>query len=197
MKYIAFTTLPHRLVAAVVNSLFSFWWDVTNDWGLDLLKPRSREDSRNGSSFQRRLTSSLRTTTPLLGRHCASSHQEVFETGIARDSDHQYQVYPYGLRPILLFPLPVYPLVISLDLILRMTWSIKLSSHLHSKTDGSIVIFWIEVAEVARRWMWVFIRIEWEVIRRSQDAAHKKEINDYDESESDYEMILSAENSSL
>jgi len=26
------------LLAAAANSLYSFWWDVTNDWGLDLLR---------------------------------------------------------------------------------------------------------------------------------------------------------------
>ena len=25
----------------LLNTLFSFWWDVTNDWGLDLLQPHS------------------------------------------------------------------------------------------------------------------------------------------------------------
>lgn len=27
-----------RLLSVFINSLFSFWWDVTNDWGLDLLR---------------------------------------------------------------------------------------------------------------------------------------------------------------
>ena len=53
-----------------------------------------------------------------------------------------------------------------------MTWSIKLSSHLYSQTDGSALIFWLEMAEVLRRWIWVFLRVEWEVIRHGRDKAH-------------------------
>lgn len=52
-----------------------------------------------------------------------------------------------------------------------MTWSIKLSSHLYSQSDGSVLIFWLEMAEVLRRWIWVFLRIEWEVVRRGKDKA--------------------------
>lgn len=76
--------------------------------------------------------------------------------------------YPFGLRPTLLLPLPVYPFVIVADLFLRLTWSAKLSSHLHSFVSGDLVIFWIEMAEVVRRWMWVFLRVEWEVIKQQE-----------------------------
>jgi len=58
-------------------------------------------------------------------------------------------------------------------LVLRLTWSIKLSSHLHAKAqgEGSLLIFWVEVAELVRRWIWVFIRVEWEIVKRSEDSA--------------------------
>lgn len=52
-----------------------------------------------------------------------------------------------------------------------MTWSIKLSSHLYSQSDGSVLIFWLEIAEVLRRWIWVFLRIEWEIVKRGKDMA--------------------------
>jgi hypothetical protein len=58
------------------------------------------------------------------------------------------------------------------NLVLRMTWSIKLSSHLHSQSEGSALILWLEVAEVLRRWMWVFIRVEWEVAKNAQHKSH-------------------------
>lgn len=51
-----------------------------------------------------------------------------------------------------------------------MSWSVKLSPHLHSAGDGSFVAFWMEVAEILRRWLWVFIRVEWEVVKRIQSA---------------------------
>lgn len=79
--------------------------------------------------------------------------------------------YPFGLRPTLLLPLPVYPFAIVADLVLRMTWSVKLSSHLHAYAEGDRLIFLIEFAEMARRWMWVFLRVEWEVVKERKVRA--------------------------
>jgi hypothetical protein len=95
--------------------------------------------------------------------------------------------HPYGLRPDLLYPLPVYPLLIFLNLVLRLTWSVKLSSHLHSDSDGSKVIFWLEVAELARRWMWVFLRVEWEVIRKKGEQ--KGLVDESSGGDEDYELV--------
>lgn len=78
---------------------------------------------------------------------------------------------PWGLRSTLLLPLPSYPLAIFINLVLRLTWSIKLSSHLHTHTSGAVVIFWIEVAELLRRWIWVFFRVEWECVRRNKEKS--------------------------
>jgi hypothetical protein len=70
-----------------------------------------------------------------------------------------------------------------------MTWSIKLSSHLYSVTDGSVGIFWLEVAEIVRRWLWVFLRVEWEVIKKLHDGNPKGRPNDYNfHPEREYEM---------
>ncbi|KAH9931084.1 EXS-domain-containing protein [Epithele typhae] len=89
------------LLAAAVNSLYSFWWD------------------RSGA---------------------ASPDVSV------------------RLRPTLLYPLAVYPLAILVDLILRLTWSASWRpDHL-----------WIELAEVVRRWMWVFLRVEWETVKEAR-----------------------------
>ena len=88
---------------------------------------------------------------------------------------HPAGVHPYGLRPRLLYPLPVYPLALFINLVLRLTWSVKLSSHLHANAlgEGSFFIFWVEVAELVRRWVWVFIRVEWEIVRRAQDGVKR------------------------
>lgn len=75
----------------------------------------------------------------------------------------------WGLRGTLLFPPHVYPMAIFINLILRLTWSFKLSSHLH--IHGAVVIFWIEVAELLRRWMWVFFRVEWECVKKMVGSA--------------------------
>ena len=37
-----------------------------------------------------------------------------------------------------------------------------------------MVIFWLEVAEVVRRWMWVFVRVEWEVVKNMQTKEDRR-----------------------
>ncbi|EEB87277.1 hypothetical protein MPER_15449 [Moniliophthora perniciosa FA553] len=71
-----------------------------------------------------------------------------------------------------------------------MTWSIKLSVHLHSKSDESIALFMIEVAEIFRRWMWVFLRVEWEAIKKmSEGLGQLKYEGNTTGDEPDYELI--------
>ncbi|KAJ6500054.1 EXS family-domain-containing protein [Mycena vitilis] len=169
------------LLAAAVNSLYSFWWDVTNDWGLSLLKPNDTSTDRPPPP-RRLLLPHLQSEFPRTSTSASD----------ATPTNHQRQPYPYGLRATLLYPLPVYPLLVFLNLVLRLTWSIKLSTHLHSKTDGSVAIFWLEMAEVVRRWMWVFLRVEWEVIKKMQHGSHRDVLLDDfsgDETDAEYEMV--------
>lgn len=120
------------LVAVTVNSLYSFYWDVTKDWDLTLFTPASREP-----------------------RALASP------------------VYPWGLRERLVFRLPnLYYAAIVLDLLLRFTWSMKLSPHLDQFSSWESGIFVVEFLEVFRRWVWIFFRTETEWIRTTGSAAH-------------------------
>ncbi|CAK5281716.1 unnamed protein product [Mycena citricolor] len=168
------------LLAAIVNSLYSFWWDVTNDWGLTLLKPTPEETDKKPAPPRQLLLSQS-------GSH--SPHGSQDETA----TNHQRESHPYGLRSMLLYPLPVYPLLIFLNLVLRLTWSVKLSSHLHSKSEGSVTIFWLEMAEVIRRWMWVFLRVEWEVVKKGQEGARRGAmVDEYSGDEAEYEMVYRA-----
>ncbi|KAI0256254.1 EXS-domain-containing protein [Lactifluus subvellereus] len=173
--------LWYVLLAALVNSLYSFWWDVTNDWGFDLLQITSRLKCPRQPSFPRPLvlpTMHEREESVISPRSSTTS----LVISPARTSSYpppaNAHIHPYGLRPRLLYPLPVYPLALFINLILRLTWSVKLSSHLHARAqgEGSLVIFWLEVAELVRRWVWVFIRVEWEIVRRTQDAAKHTEV---------------------
>ncbi len=111
------------LIAVLVNSVYSFYWDVAKDWDLTLFSP-----SRDRSA-----------------------------------PDH-----PYGLRRVLYFPTPeIYYAAIGVDFILRFTWSLKLSPHLDHFNDLEGGIFVIELMEVARRWIWIFFRVETEWVRNS------------------------------
>ncbi|TGO62232.1 hypothetical protein BCON_0021g00450 [Botryotinia convoluta] len=111
------TTTLYRfwLLSVLINSLYSFYWDVTKDWDLTLLTP----SSKNTAS--------------------------------------------YPLRPRLYLPTQeLYYIAILFDFLLRFTWSLKLSPHLDHFADFESGIFLLEVLEVARRWMWIFLRVETE-----------------------------------
>ncbi|ROW11600.1 hypothetical protein VMCG_01356 [Cytospora schulzeri] len=111
------------VAAALVNSLYSFYWDVAKDWDLTLFSPR-RERNSPGHAF--------------------------------------------GLRRRLMVGGPaLYYLVIVTDLMLRCTWSLKLSPHLDHITDFESSIFLIEFLEVFRRWVWIFFRVETEWLRQA------------------------------
>ncbi|KAH8602638.1 protein-ER retention protein-like protein [Bisporella sp. PMI_857] len=81
-------------------------------------------------------------------------------------------MHAYGLRPRLYFPSKnFYYIVIALDLLLRCTWSLKLSPHLDHFADFESGIFLMELLEVVRRWIWIFFRVETEWVRNTTQAA--------------------------
>lgn len=76
--------------------------------------------------------------------------------------------HAFGLRRRLYIGPPnTYYGVILLDLMLRCTWSLKLSPHLDHIADFESSIFIIEFLEVFRRWVWIFFRVETEWIRNN------------------------------
>jgi hypothetical protein len=118
------------LVAVIVNSLYSFYWDVANDWDLTLLSP-SRSDPE----------------------------------------------HPYGLRRKMGFRTDeIYYIAIGLDLLLRITWTLKLSPHLDQFNDWEGGIFCIEALEVFRRWIWIFFRVETEWVRNTTSGLGQDDI---------------------
>lgn len=167
-----------RLLAALVNSLYSFWWDVTYDWGFDLLRPKAKVESRSRAHSPPRplMLPRLHSRSALLSK--AGSEEITKDSHMEDDDDYTLEAqslaekpYPFGLRRTLLLPLAIYPFAIVADLILRLTWSAKLSSHLHSHIEGDRAIFLVEFAEMLRRWMWVFIRVEWELVKEREVRA--------------------------
>lgn len=78
--------------------------------------------------------------------------------------------HEWGLRRDICFESArLYYVAILADLILRCTWSLKLSPHLVHFNDLEAGIFVIELLEVFRRWIWIFFRVEteWSEQRRS------------------------------
>ena len=71
--------------------------------------------------------------------------------------------HPWGLRRHTHFhKKQIYYAAIIIDMILRCTWSLKLSPHLDHFNDLEGGIFIMEFLEVLRRWMWIFFRVETE-----------------------------------
>ncbi|KAK4342014.1 hypothetical protein RND71_037830 [Anisodus tanguticus] len=100
---------PLWLLSAVVNSLYSFYWDLTRDWDL--------------SCFTR----IFKFTRPHILSHVL-----------------------YGRKW-------VYFWVIGSNLILRCTWTYKLSAHLR---HNYLTVFAITALEIFRRFQWAFFRVE-------------------------------------
>ncbi|KAF8638009.1 hypothetical protein AX16_010641 [Volvariella volvacea WC 439] len=157
------------LLATAINSCYSLWWDITNDWGMELLRPDSADSRLSTPTPPRRLLLPRLHSHPQL----ASPNGSAIDLGEASSFDFRKpsRISVFGLRPTLLFPTYIYPTLIATNLILRLIWLVKLSSHLHIKTDGTIGTFMFELCEIIRRWLWVFIRVEWEVVRRAQERS--------------------------
>ena len=105
------------VVALVVNTLFTFLWDVTQDWGF--FRSPGTGDGTYWPGLKRRL---------LLSQS----------------------------------PVPYY-LVIVANFVMRIAWSIKLSPHVVALSrDG--VIFLLELTEVVRRHLWIYLRVEKQIV---------------------------------
>mmetsp|Transcript_25111 Transcript_25111/g.34606 ORF Transcript_25111/g.34606 Transcript_25111/m.34606 type:complete len:461 (+) Transcript_25111:168-1550(+) len=107
---------PLWLTASVLNSAYSFYWDVTFDWDFSLLSRKIFTASRN----------------------------------IGLRGDLLYS--PSGKTGTLFY----YWVVVS-DILLRITWTYKLSSHLRHNQMMSLLV---SILEVFRRFQWIFFRVE-------------------------------------
>jgi len=176
------------LISISFNSFFSFMWDILMDWGLCrqgsryfLLRDDLRFISVNNDGYRK--TSFNETSlffdadeneqapdspSPVM---VVEDNPELFFRGSKNSSESNKEeaahlVHP-SLPPKLLKPLlPQTPILyycaIILDFVLRVLWSFKLSVHLQLSQGG--LTFILEICEVLRRFLWLFFRIEWQVI---------------------------------
>jgi len=190
------------LLGVVINSMYSFYWDVAMDWGLALcdvdtwLGPsRGRQENGIGllgspsAAHKGSMTNGRRMSTTtiwgkakrlVMGPPSISHQRSPCPTPVPSMSPLLPHLDPpanitsnrffgFGLRQTLLLPDPlVYHLFTLIDLVLRFTWSLKLSSHLHTISEIESGVFMMEALELVRRWMWVFIRIEWETVKQME-----------------------------
>ncbi|KAF5177275.1 Erd1-like protein [Thalictrum thalictroides] len=111
---------PLWLLSSVVNSLYSFYWDVTRDWDL------------------------------------SSSRIFMFKNpSLISNMLHAQQWVLYW--------------VLASNLILRCTWTYKLSAHLR---HNHITVFTITLLEMLRRFQWIFFRVdnEWNRMKHKQSS---------------------------
>lgn len=148
------------LAAVVVNSFYSFYWDVARDWDLTLFERAAAAGAAPARSPAR--SPSPAQAQPLL---------EAEAGGL--DAFDAPRPAPWGLRGRLLLgggrP-ALYYAAIALDLVLRCTWSLKLSPHLDHVADFESSLFLMQLLEVARRWVWIFFRVETEWLRTAPGA---------------------------
>ena len=70
------------------------------------------------------------------------------------------------LRPTLYYPKFVYVIAIIFDFVIRFACAIKLTLAIVYHYDSDIIYFALIIAELLRRWVWNFFRIEYEDILR-------------------------------
>lgn len=147
-----------RLLSAVLNSLYSFWWDITKDWGLSLFYPHNTLRLEDLSYL------------PFDPRRSLPQPSDSIRSTSTRKT-----IQPGLRKTLLLFrsPLPYYCAIL-INFVLRLTWSIKLSPHLHRVAERELGIFTLEILEILRRWMWVYFRVEWETIKTIASDVHAR-----------------------
>ncbi|KAF9503775.1 hypothetical protein BS47DRAFT_1355890, partial [Hydnum rufescens UP504] len=189
------------VLAVFINSGYSFWWDpgIWNSLTRKLasqsqpaeaetmlidfrspspIPPQQTHDHAHALKTSNPLTSPSSATFRPTGRSptasLSSSSSSIDGSGALSSSSPflprtSPPKHPFGLRRRLLFrPYLVYYAALLLNLVLRFTWSLKLSSHLHGVAELE--------SGLLRRWMWVFFRVEWEVIRLEDDSETTNDI---------------------
>lgn len=64
----------------------------------------------------------------------------------------------------------------------------KLFSVVNVKSHAGMANFALKMAELFRRWMWVFVRVEWEMIKKDSGGLSKVRADD-----PEHELLLPAE----
>ncbi|KAL4921621.1 EXS family-domain-containing protein [Aspergillus aurantiobrunneus] len=79
--------------------------------------------------------------------------------------------YPYGLRRYRHFSDIQYYTAIAVDFVIRFSWVSRFLPGFFWLSETEFGLFLLMFLEVARRWMWVFIRAEAEWVRNSRGPA--------------------------
>ncbi|ORZ34745.1 EXS family-domain-containing protein, partial [Catenaria anguillulae PL171] len=140
------------VLAGLVNTWYSIYWDVFLDWSLGVRPPLQSALGKRRRSVAMKHANSPGSASASGSGHGVAHHRDDYLTpitGTGKDFG-----WPVFTRPRRAFAHPaVYYMAMLADFILRFLWALRLSSHVPSATLMS-------VAEVARRGMWCVLRME-------------------------------------
>ncbi|KAI9223559.1 EXS family-domain-containing protein [Blastocladiella britannica] len=131
-------------VAAFINTMYSYYWDVFMDWSLFVRPARGARGAAAG-----RMLSASTSISNISNQPAAS-----LEHGGGTDH-HDASQWPPLTRPVRAFThaAPYYVAIVA-DFILRSLWILRLSSHVPVSPT------FLSAAEIVRRGMWAVLRIE-------------------------------------
>lgn len=153
---------PMWFTFAVVNSSFSYYWDLTHDWDLPMVKklvfPSSSSSSIGGGSG---------------GDGNTHSNESNIIAEIENNAENERTFAPYGLRNNRLYKAPaVYYFACATNLMLRVSWTYKLAAHLRK---NSRTVFFVSALEIVRRFQWSVFRIEKAYLKAKRAATNSRE----------------------
>lgn len=159
---------PLWLLSSVINSLYSFYWDVTRDWDLRYVN----YFSRNGNPLNQQLYSFATNNFCLFFFPSAvfsleSSNSKIHicaQIFFMPGNGYVCWSSTTSATLVIMFwlygnwlSLQVFYWAVTSNLILRCTWTYKLSSHLR---HNYVTVFIISALEIFRRFQWIFFRVE-------------------------------------
>ncbi|KAI8326267.1 EXS-domain-containing protein [Martensiomyces pterosporus] len=165
------------IAAVAFNSLYSFYWDIAFDWDLGhrpdgwklsyLIAPATASKTHTASSSSSSSVDGPGESGIALELEQAEKTSEthvLFPADAFNEAPHSTgtSLCPlhWMLRPRLCFsPHTIYYFAMVTDFLLRVTWAMKLSSHIQIDVMA-YGGFWLNVFEIYRRWQWTFLRIE-------------------------------------
>lgn len=157
-------------LCALVNSLYSFLWDITMDWGF---APEMAVALAAGIAFGLQIGYAADMGLQLglaIGIVTGAIISYMLSNQICKCSGGRPRSKPSGdslatdlLRDKTVFAAPFYFCAIAINLALRMLWVLRLSPLPHWFPSPAVTAIVLELLELGRRWGWIFIRLEWEM----------------------------------
>jgi hypothetical protein len=135
------------VLACLLNSLYSSYWDIVNDWGISVPQILSWYHHYHHHHHH----------------HHHHYHQVHRKADLEEEQEELAPSSPSGVAPNrLLFPGDrwwIYVGVIVLNLALRHTWIVGLLTTSHH--SGPKLSFLLQALELLRRAVWILVRLEW------------------------------------